>query len=95
MLALLADGAAWSWFMPWYGDYTMDSWANDNTKADWNAIMNHDFVITFGERQWDIMDNYSKMNNSGGHKLGGYAFFAQQDPRYRLGDMELLFQLDW
>jgi mannan endo-1,4-beta-mannosidase len=52
--SMQADGAAWSWFMPWYGDYTMDSWANDNTKADWNAVMNHDFVITLDEMPgWD------------------------------------------
>ena len=52
--SMQADGAAWSYFMPWYGDYTMDSWANDNTKADWNAIMNHGFVITLDEMPgWD------------------------------------------
>ncbi len=51
------DGAGWSYFMPWYGDYTMDGWAHDNTAADWNAIMNHDFVITLDEMPgWD---NYS------------------------------------
>ena len=27
-----ADGANWSWFMPWYGDYAMEGWANDNNK---------------------------------------------------------------
>jgi mannan endo-1,4-beta-mannosidase len=43
---LVSDGAAWSYFMPWYGDYTMDGWAHDNTAMDWNAILNHDYVIT-------------------------------------------------
>ena len=28
--SMKADGANWSWFMPWYGDYAMESWANDN-----------------------------------------------------------------
>jgi mannan endo-1,4-beta-mannosidase len=32
--------------MPWYGDYTMDGWAHDNTAADWNSIMNNNYVIT-------------------------------------------------
>jgi mannan endo-1,4-beta-mannosidase len=41
-----ADGAGWSYFMPWYGDYTMDGWAHDNTAADWKKILNSDYVIT-------------------------------------------------
>jgi len=44
-----ADGAGWSYFMPWYGDYTMDGWAHDNTAADWNKIMNSEYVITLDE----------------------------------------------
>jgi len=44
--SLVADGAGWSYFMPWYGDYTMDGWAHDNTAADWNSIMNNNYVIT-------------------------------------------------
>jgi mannan endo-1,4-beta-mannosidase len=47
--SLVSDGAGWSYFMPWYGDYTMDGWAHDNTAADWNSIMNHDYVITLDE----------------------------------------------
>ncbi len=62
-------------------------------------LLGEDFFVPFGERQWDIMDAYTKLNNAGGHKLGGYAFFTQQDPRYRFaeamgGGWELLFQLD-
>lgn len=41
-----ADGANWSWFMPWYGDYAMEGWANDNTKETWDTVMNNDYVIT-------------------------------------------------
>lgn len=48
------DGAGWSYFMPWYGDYTMDGWAHDNTAEDWNRIMNHDYTITLDEMPgWD------------------------------------------
>jgi mannan endo-1,4-beta-mannosidase len=43
------DGAGWSYFMPWYGDYTMDGWAHDNTAADWKKIMNSDYVLTLDE----------------------------------------------
>lgn len=52
--SLVADGAGWSYFMPWYGDYAMDGWAHDNTAEDWKSIMNHDFVITLDEMPgWD------------------------------------------
>lgn len=47
--SLVADGAGWSYFMPWYGDYAMDGWAHDNTAADWQAVMNHDYVVTLDE----------------------------------------------
>jgi mannan endo-1,4-beta-mannosidase len=43
------DGAGWSYFMPWYGDYTMDGWAHDNTAADWKAIMNHAYTFTLDQ----------------------------------------------
>ena len=39
---LIADGADWSYFMPWYGDYV----TQDNSVSDWDKIMNHDYVIT-------------------------------------------------
>lgn len=52
------------------------------------------FFAQFGERQWELMEAYGEAANAGGHKLGGYAFFTQNDPRYELGDMELLFQMD-
>ncbi len=49
-----ADGANWSWFMPWYGDYAMAGWANDNTAETWKTVMNNDFVITLEDMPgWD------------------------------------------
>lgn len=49
-----ADGANWSWFMPWYGDYTMAGWANDNTAETWKTVMNNEFVITLEDMPgWD------------------------------------------
>jgi mannan endo-1,4-beta-mannosidase len=50
----------WSYFMPWYGDYTMGS--NNNTQttaASWNTIMNHDYVFSLDEMpgwDWDIYE---------------------------------------
>lgn len=50
------DGANWSWFMPWNGSYVMDSVAaddgkfyNDNSKAFWDSLMTHDFVLSLDE----------------------------------------------
>ncbi|GBU23257.1 mannan endo-1,4-beta-mannosidase [Fibrobacteres bacterium R8-0-B4] len=40
--SLVADGAGWSWFMPWYGRFTTDV----NTTAIWTQVMNHNYVIT-------------------------------------------------
>ncbi len=44
---LQADGAAWSWFMPWYGAYTRDS--RYNSLAHWHKTMNHAYVLTLNE----------------------------------------------
>ena len=49
-----ADGANWSWFMPWYGDYAMESWANDNNAESWKKVMNNDYTITLEDMPgWD------------------------------------------
>lgn len=40
--------------MPWYGDYAMEGWANDNTAETWKTVMNNDFVITLEDMPgWD------------------------------------------
>ena len=36
--SLVSNEAGWSYFMPWYGDYTIDGWAHDNTADDWNSL---------------------------------------------------------
>lgn len=52
--SMMTDGAGWSYFMPWYGDYTMDGWAHDNTAADWNSILNNPYVLTLDKMPgWD------------------------------------------
>ena len=49
-----ADGANWSWFMPWYGDYAMESWANDNNKESWKTVMNNEYTLTLEDMPgWD------------------------------------------
>jgi mannan endo-1,4-beta-mannosidase len=44
---LIKDGAAWSWFMPWYGTFVRDS--KYNTLAMWGEALNHEYVITLDE----------------------------------------------
>ncbi len=53
-----------------------------------------DFFQQFGEKEFDVMDEYSKMVRPQGHKIGGFAYFTQDDPRTVNDPMLLLFQLD-
>jgi uncharacterized protein YwqG len=57
-------------------------------------FLGESFFDQFAERKWEIMERYSVAIHSDGHKMGGYAHFTQQDPRYLEGDMELLLQID-
>lgn len=48
--SMIADGAGWSYFMPWYGDYTIEgSGRDDNSAVFWVATMSHSYVITLDE----------------------------------------------
>ena len=53
-----------------------------------------DFFRQFGEKEWDVMDEFGKAVRPQGHKIGGYAYFTQDDPRRPDDPMLLLFQLD-
>jgi len=53
-----------------------------------------DFFRQFGENEWEVMGQMEKSVRSLGHKLGGYAYFTQDDPRRPEDPMILLFQLD-
>lgn len=44
---LIKDGAAWSWYMPWYGSYTQDS--KYNSLDLWKKMFAHAYVITLDE----------------------------------------------
>jgi mannan endo-1,4-beta-mannosidase len=44
---LVKDGAAWSFFMPWYGDFVSDSYYN--SVELWQKTMDHEYVITLDE----------------------------------------------
>ncbi|MEN0006996.1 MAG: YwqG family protein, partial [Bacteroidota bacterium] len=47
------------------------------------------------EEYWSMLKAYAALHNGSGHKLGGFAYFPQDDPRYAWAEeKELLFQLD-
>jgi len=53
-----------------------------------------DFFRQFDEKEWDVMSDFEKSVRAQGHKIGGYAYFTQDDPRRPEDPMLLLFQLD-
>lgn len=53
-----------------------------------------DFFKQFGDAEWDIRNAYAEEVSAEGHKLGGYAHFAQEDPRNTENPLFLLFQFD-
>lgn len=52
------------------------------------------FFRQFGEKEWDVQEEFGRAMRSQGHKIGGYAYFTQDDPRRPDDPMLLLFQLD-
>lgn len=63
------------------------------TDRHFDASLGPDFFKQFGELQWPLYNYYGEQASSEGHKMGGYAHFAQEDPRVD-EDMILLFQMD-
>jgi uncharacterized protein YwqG len=64
------------------------------TDYRFDQIFGADFFRQFGEKEWDVMDEFGKAVRPQGHKIGGYAYFTQDDPRRADDPMLLLFQLD-
>jgi mannan endo-1,4-beta-mannosidase len=65
---LQADGASWSYFMPWYGDFVTQA----NTVADWSKIMNDSYVITLEDMPgWDSYSPNSSSGNAISSSSGG------------------------
>ena len=90
-----ADGAHWSWFMPWYGDYAMEGWANDNTVDSWNTVMNDDYCLTLEDMPgWD---NYTERTAAVATSGISRAYFldTRDEPRNSLGDETLAFSSLW
>jgi uncharacterized protein YwqG len=77
-------------------------------KNEWLSNSDFRFNTIFDGNYYEALEKYAAANgidentlsdlvaerfDGSGHKLGGYAFFTQEDPRDKTG-MELLFQLD-
>jgi uncharacterized protein YwqG len=56
--------------------------------------MGQDFFQKHGKKEWELLEAYNKAVPAQGHKVGGYAYFTQDDPRKPDDPMLLLFQLD-
>jgi mannan endo-1,4-beta-mannosidase len=55
--SMKADGAGWSYFMPWWD--AINSWTNENPASDWVLIMNNNYMITL-----DKMPGWANYNPS-------------------------------
>ncbi|MBQ6006913.1 MAG: SUMF1/EgtB/PvdO family nonheme iron enzyme [Kiritimatiellae bacterium] len=90
-----ADGAHWSWFMPWYGDYAMEGWANDNTVDSWNTVMNDDYCLTLEDMPgWDNYTAHATTVVTSGVSRA-YFLDTREEPRNSLGDETLTFSSLW
>jgi uncharacterized protein YwqG len=52
------------------------------------------FFEQFGDAEWSLLDAYNAIAGAQGHKMGGYAYFTQDDPRSTADNMLLLLQID-
>lgn len=58
------------------------------------SVFGSEFFKQFGNDQWSIIHEYSKHHSGSGHKIGGYPFFTQNDPRLPESPLQLLLQID-
>lgn len=63
------------------------------TDRHFDTVLGADFFKQFGELEWPLYAYYGEQASAEGHKMGGYAHFAQEDPRDEQ-EMILLFQMD-
>lgn len=67
------------------------------TDRHFEQMFGADFFSRFKDRADEIRDTYWQSFSAQGHKIGGYAFFFQQDPRLQAPKAEdwiLLLQID-
>lgn len=62
---LIEREAAWSWFMPWYGQFVRNEYYN--TLQLWQKTMNHEYVITLDEMP--DLKTYERQNPDPGSEI--------------------------
>ncbi len=71
---LMADGAHWSWFMPWYGSFIRDG--IKNPLSHWQKVMSHDYVVTLDEmpdlKNYPLSDEPDYSNFPQGFFMNGW-----------------------
>ena len=97
-------------FLPYFDDMPLDGICALNFTLDQAPVSLQDvrFDQTFGESPYVFFDqfgpdavevkgSYARLSQAVGHKMGGYAHFTQEDPRFEQKDYEqavLLLQID-
>lgn len=74
--------------------FSMEDEVMPMTDYRFAQVFGGDFFQQFGEKEWDVTDEFGKAVRAEGHKIGGYAYFTQDDPRRADDPMLLLLQLD-
>lgn len=67
------------------------------TDYEFEKLLGVHFFEQFGDKEDDIWEEYAEKFSSEGHKIGGYAYFTQEDPRLDKESVEkyiLLLQID-
>jgi uncharacterized protein YwqG len=64
--------------------------------GEFDEVFGEDFFAQFGEKEEEISGEYDDKFPADGHKIGGYAYFTQSDPRPYLSKEKyvLLLQVD-
>lgn len=74
-------------------EFTLEEEVVPLTDRFFNRHLGQDFFKQFGDLEWPLYNYYGEQTSSEGHKMGGYAHFAQEDPRED-EQLMLLFQMD-
>lgn len=76
-------------------DFTLEEEYLGPPDYRFDQVYPEDLLAQFIDNQEEIMDFFYELGSkSNGHKVGGYAFFTQYDPRDPKDELLLLFQLD-
>ncbi len=59
-----------------------------------DALLGNDFFSNFGEDHWNRTIEYEEGVMADGNKMGGYGYFANDDPRTKENPLLLLLQVD-